>query len=176
MNQLTLTDDMSASPSPYPFSFLYHDKASAELLPTWRKTRHETALDEERTRITTVWSDPATGLQLTWEATQFRDFPAMDWVLYFANTGSKDTPILEEIKALDLLLDAPLWGTVCYRLYRTNGAPANPMDYTPTTVDLPAGALERLSAAGGTLLERRLPVLQGGCGGLFRHCGNRLDR
>ena len=47
-----------------PYSFLYGEKASAELLSTWQFHETTKKLDANRTERTQVYTDPATGLQV----------------------------------------------------------------------------------------------------------------
>ena len=75
------------------FSFTYGGRPSAELLPVWRR---ETGADGE-----VSYSDPRTGLRVTVHVRPSADFPALDWVLEFENTGRADTPILEDVLPLD---------------------------------------------------------------------------
>ena len=51
--------------------------------------------DDQRTEHTLTWTDPKTGLEVRCVGIEYRDFPAVEWVLYVKNTGNKDTPILE---------------------------------------------------------------------------------
>ena len=48
------------------------------------------------------WLDGQTGLELALELIEFRDFPVLEWVLYITNTGAGDSPLLEDVQALDL--------------------------------------------------------------------------
>lgn len=32
----------------------------------------------------------------------------MDWTVYFTNTGDKDTPILEQVRAVDVTIEPPM--------------------------------------------------------------------
>ena len=82
------------------FAFTYGNRPSAELLPTWSYESRVEKLDDARVRETRCWSDPVSGLQVIAEVTRFTDFPAVDWLLYFRNTGAADTPILEAIHTL----------------------------------------------------------------------------
>ncbi len=84
-----------------PFSFTYGSEKSAELLKSWELERSERQLDDRRTEITLTYTDPKTGLSVRCVAVVYRDFPAVEWVLYFKNTGATNTPILSEIRALD---------------------------------------------------------------------------
>ncbi|MBM3497247.1 MAG: hypothetical protein FJX74_01130 [Armatimonadetes bacterium] len=86
-----------------PFSFRYGDRPSGELLAAWRRTSEfedQPGHVERRIR----WTDEATGLQVTAVLRLFRRYPAADWVLYFENAGAADTPILEQVQALDVEL------------------------------------------------------------------------
>jgi len=91
----------------YPISFMYGGKLSDHVLDSWQADQKSEALDGERTRETFTWIDPETGLRVAMEAVRFSDFPAVEWLLYFENTGSKDTPIIENVQALDMTLDPP---------------------------------------------------------------------
>ena len=61
-------------------------------------------LDEHRTERTSVWTDPATGLQVRCVGIEYDDFPTVEWTVHFKNTGANDTPILSDIQAVDLAL------------------------------------------------------------------------
>jgi hypothetical protein len=89
-----------------PFSFVYGGKRSDLLLPTWRKQEIPGTSSNGNTRVVT-WTDPQTGLRVTATVTRYCDFPATEWVVRFENAGKADTPILENILALDMLVDAP---------------------------------------------------------------------
>ncbi len=84
------------------FSFLYNGKPSSDFLPTWKITRDEKKLDARRTRKTVTYLDSQTGLEVTCEAMDYADFPAVEWLVHFTNTAQSDTPILENIQALDM--------------------------------------------------------------------------
>ena len=84
-----------------PFSFKYGDQHSSDLLKTWKIEHSRKKLDENRTEHNLTFVDPDTGLAVHAEAIVYSDFPAIEWVLYFKNTGASDTPILENILPLD---------------------------------------------------------------------------
>ena len=87
-----------------PFTFKYGGLASASLLPHWSRHCDQPHTDSVSQRQSIVWTDPATGLRVIWEVKRFLDFPAVEWVLRFENKGSKDTPIIDDVRALDLRL------------------------------------------------------------------------
>jgi alpha-galactosidase len=83
------------------FSFLYDGKPSAELLKTWQRQHTSQRIDDHRTQYTLTYTDPKTGLVVRCAGVEYHDFPAVQWTLYFQNTGAADTPILADIQALD---------------------------------------------------------------------------
>ena len=95
-----------------PFSFVFDGRSSRELLVGWRRDRQDGAL---------CWTDPLTALRVRCEMKTFLDFPAAEWLVRFENTGDSDTPVIEDVRALDLSFKAPLAGPPYY-LHRTNGA------------------------------------------------------
>ena len=45
--------------------------------------------------------DPSTGLQVRCVGVEYNDFPTVEWVVHFKNTGATDTPILSDIQAVE---------------------------------------------------------------------------
>ena len=86
-----------------PFSFTYDNHSFAEILRTWQFASDTRKLDELRTEQTFTWTDPRTHLVVRCVKVEYADYPAAEWTVYFKNTGSNDTPILEDIQALDLM-------------------------------------------------------------------------
>jgi alpha-galactosidase len=84
-----------------PFSFAYGRQSSGQLLRTWKKVTHFRALDDSRTEHVIVWNDPSTKLQVRLAAVTYKNSPVMEWTIYFKNEGDVDTPILEDVQALD---------------------------------------------------------------------------
>ncbi len=84
-----------------PFSFTYGGEGSADLLKSWPLVRSQRDLDANRTETTLTYTDPKSGLSVRCVAVVYRDFPVVEWVLHFRNTGATNTPILSEIRALD---------------------------------------------------------------------------
>jgi alpha-galactosidase len=129
------------------FSFTYHDKSSAKMLPTWKVTRATRKLDDQRTQYTLTYTDPQTRLVVRCVGVEYRDYPTVEWTLYFKNTGKKDTPILKNIQALDWRFDRKDDGE--FVLHHNVGSPCQPNDYQPLETVLGPKATKRISAAGG---------------------------
>ena len=128
-----------------PFSFTFAGEASQGLIRRWKSVRTSEKLDGGRTRHTTTWRSPDSGLEVRCVAVTYSDFPVVEWTLWFANRGDTDTPIIEDIQALDAAF--PGQGTAA--LHHNAGSLADGNDYSPRVTPLPAGASKRFSAAGG---------------------------
>ena len=143
--------------SHYPFSFIYSDKRSDEILDSWKKDNRTEKLDDDRTKIINTWLDSQTGLKVTFEVIKFSDYPALEWVLYFENTGSTDTPIIQDVKSLDLTFQSPINSTTPYKLHKTNGAPSNPTDFQVSTVVVDSKHPENMGGGGGRSSNKDFP-------------------
>ena len=86
-----------------PISFKLGGQQAGPLLRVWKRSV-ATREAFDRTACTTTWTDVRTGLKVWIDAVAYKTFPAVDWVVYLENTGPDDTPVLEDIQALDLSL------------------------------------------------------------------------
>ncbi len=84
-----------------PFSFTYNGVSSSSLLPNWTKSISSVQLDAARTQRNITWTDPNTGLQVRCEAVEYANHPVVEWTTYLRNTGTADTPLLQNVKGLD---------------------------------------------------------------------------
>jgi alpha-galactosidase len=130
-----------------PFSFRYGEQASSAFLKSWDLQRATRQLDENRTEHTLTYTDPKTGLEVRAVAIAYRDFPVVEWTLYFKNAGSEPTPILEGIQALDLGLERAANGE--FVLHHNKGAQTTPTDFEPYTDQLEPGTEKRITPNGG---------------------------
>lgn len=107
-NGATLWLDELALSAPHlnqpPFSFVYGGKPSAELIGTWEQSVEDDAAGPDQRRRTLTLRDSQTGLEVRAVCTLYTDFPGVDWTLYFANTGNTDSPVLEAVRSLDVLI------------------------------------------------------------------------
>lgn len=123
-------DDKAGPAAPF-FSFTYDGRPSAELLGQWPLKRTDRKLDQHRAERTLTWTDPKTGLVIRCVGVQYEDFPAVEWTLHFKNASDKDTPILQDIQALDIQLERPPANAPEFRLHHNVGSPCAPQDYGP---------------------------------------------
>jgi len=90
-----------------PFSFIYNNKASKQILSGWKRSETRKSLPDGREQMITTYMDPVTGLEVTWEVTEIAQLGAAEWVVRLRNTGSADTPIIEKLLALNLKMPVP---------------------------------------------------------------------
>jgi alpha-galactosidase len=121
--------DCAAKDAPV-FSFRYDGKDSADFLRRWDFDHTSNRIDDARTSHVNIYTDPETKLTVRLVATVYDDFPAIEWLLYIKNNGEKDTPILEDIQALDARL-APRAAGGDLRLFYSLGSRAEPKDFAP---------------------------------------------
>lgn len=151
------------SGSETPFSFVLGDRASNDFLPLWRFA-NATSFRGRKSQTVLTWADPQTALQIRLVAVVYKDFPTVEWTLYFKNAGTYDSPIISNIKALDVAFRAssPV-------LHHFTGAVAGPNDYQPFETPLDSSKTLTLATAGGRPTNTNLPYfnLETGDGGVL---------
>lgn len=139
-----------------PFSFMYGGERSSRLLPHWDYSHYTRMEDSDRTRTVAEWTDHQSGLRVRWEITTFADFPAVEWILHFDNTGDEDTDIIESIDALDYSIRS----AGPYRLHKTKGAPADPTDFEPSVITMDGRHSETMGGSGGRSSNKDFPFFK----------------
>lgn len=148
-----VTSNLGETASAMPFSFKYGDVFSHELMGKWKRIHTSEKLDEYRTKQTVTFTDPDTGLEVRVESVIYRDFPAVEWVLYIKNTGSSDTPILEKILPLNTLF----FPNSLTKLHYARGALCCIDDFAPVEEELKAGKHLHLQPGGGRSSSEIMP-------------------
>ena len=148
-----------------PFSFRFGESAGRELLPTWQEEQACDESDDGGFRQTSAWRDPKTGLKVTWETVGYDGFPAVEWVLHFENTGKADTPILEEVRALDVTVRRAGGPREAFVLHGARGGVCTPEDFEPLRFALRGNDTASLAAAGGRSSNKHLPFFNLDAGG-----------
>jgi len=152
---MTETDSASRFAVEPPFSFTYAGQPASALLDTWKLTREARTLDAQRVEHTLRWTDPKTGLEVRCAAIEYRDFPAVEWTLYFKNTGQADTPILENIQALNSHF--PRGSRAFSLLHYAEGGYNGPNAYQPHEVALDGDNSDQRFTPDGRGSDRFLP-------------------
>jgi alpha-galactosidase len=129
------------------FSFTYSGKPSGELWAACNFKKTGRKLDDQRTEHTLTWTDPKTGLEVRCASVEYADFPVVEWTVYFRNTGKNDTPIIENILALDGFLTSEGSGDVLLHHFRGDNYTKN--SFEPLQTPLVPGIDRRFASAGG---------------------------
>lgn len=138
-----------------PFSFEYGDKTSTDILKNWKIDRQSHPLDDARTQYIVTYEDPSTRLIVRCVAIAYRDFPVVEWTVYFKNGGTDRTPILQNIQALDTKLEGNAQtGAI---LHHSRGSFASEADYQPLESEMKVGSRERFSSIGGRGTDGDMP-------------------
>ncbi|MEI6970317.1 MAG: alpha-galactosidase [bacterium] len=150
-----------------PFSFTYDGKSSERLLAEWPVKVTDERLDANRTRRTLTWSDPKTGLEVRCIAVDYADYPAVEWTVWFKNTGSKDTPILERLQGLDARIERGEGGE--FILHGNKGDWCTADSFAPFLETLGPKESRRFASFGGRSTNAAFPYynLQMPGGGVF---------
>ncbi len=115
-------------------SFLYNGTPSSELLAGWQKASIETTrLPDGRTRHLLKWTDAQTGLVVRLTATEYPDYPAVEWTAYLKNEGSAATPVISQLLGIDSTFRRAPAGAV---LRTTQGDNYSAASYEPLTFTL----------------------------------------
>ena len=130
-----------------PFSFTYGGKSSSEFLNDWQFSQATKQLDDTKTEHTFTYTDPQTSLKACCVCTIFSDFPAVEWLLTFENGGEDDTPIIENVQALDIEITREPEGE--FVLHRALGSSASRMDFAPVDDVMPPNSNIQLAPIGG---------------------------
>lgn len=152
-----------------PFSFSYGGRHSSTFLASWGKSWEPGRSSDGGETRSVSYVDPATGLTVTAEVRTFADFDAVEWVLRFSNEGKADTPIIEDIEALDSSLPS----TGASVLHHARGSAAKLSDFEPLTDPLLAGKPVELANRRGRSSNGTLPFfnLDDGAGGVVGAVG-----
>jgi len=112
-----------------PFSFLYDGRPSSAFIGEWRFAEEGKIVSGTQTDYTYTYADPRSGLLLSCLLTTFSDFPAVEWVLKLKNPSAQDTPLIDNIRALDAgVIEG---GEGSYILHRAKGSDAARDDFAP---------------------------------------------
>ena len=166
-----LPSSASAAYNPFGISFNYGGTNSAVFLSNWARTASTPAQPGPGKHSALTYQDPASGLQVWIQAVEFTDFPAVEWVAFFSNRGSQDTPLIENIQAFDSVL--PLANSGPATLHWAKGAVASFDDFAPQETVLKAGTKLGLQPGGGRSSSGVMPFfnIQGGAGGIVAAVG-----
>ena len=138
-----------------PFSFSCGGRASSEFLGQWKLERETKKLDDQREQHTLNWSDPQSGLRVRCVGLQYHDYPTVEWTVYFKNTGTADSPIIENIQAIDTIFSCGAQGECVLRHHTGDLCTAD--SYQPHADPLPARGKKKFANTGGRPTQSAYP-------------------
>ncbi|UCH36039.1 MAG: alpha-galactosidase [Armatimonadota bacterium] len=139
----------------FPISFDYAGEHALAFLLGAKVEWVEGECAASATCRTLILTEPKTRLELRCEVTTFADFPAVEWVAYFRNAGDGATPVISDIRPLDVAFAAARETPCC--LHHALGSQCARDDFAPQETPLPAEAQAHLAACGGRSSDGALP-------------------
>ena len=154
-----------------PFSFVYGGRPSSEFIVGWQREVEDQQLDDGRRRRTLTLTDGETALEVRAVCTIYTDTPGVDWMLHFTNRGAEDTPIIEQVKAVDVAI-APGIGSAPV-LRRLHGSACAVSDWQPFEEALTPGKRIEFAPREGKSSQGACPFfnLDWGRGGVITALG-----
>lgn len=140
----------------FPFSFIYNGRQSEELLSNWKKDVKKISENKECISRSLIWTDPDSGLKVTWDIKEYPVFHAAEWILHFENTGTDQTGIIENWQDMDIVLNGP----DLVHLHHTNGSPSNQTDFEHRIIELAGGSEELFGGGGGRSSNKDFPFFK----------------
>jgi alpha-galactosidase len=134
-------------------SFNYDGKPSAEFLNSWPLEVTDLPATPTYTAQQFSRTDPVTHLKYSVALKRYKHYPVVEWTADFENGGSKDSPILEKIKSLDLSISA----ADKLLLHHNTGDYAAADSYEPHETELVAGQPLHFAPDGGRPTDRAWP-------------------
>ena len=113
-------------PGSVPFSFVYRGQKTGEFLEKWSLEKGVSETSDKKMWFLT-YQEGKTGLQVKCQLTWFRNFPVVEWVLKFQNSGREKTPIIQDIWVLDSVFE----GEDKITLHWAKGSNAERDDFSP---------------------------------------------
>jgi alpha-galactosidase len=142
-----------AAPASAGFCFEYAGKPSRDFLRKWKVSKRSKPASDGIRLHRIARTDPRTGLSVTCEIKEYTDFPVIEWGLHLRNTSKRKTPVISNIRSLDI---APVVGPLPYLHYHT-GDYCVADGYEPFHVSLAHGEEYRFAPLGGRPTNRAWP-------------------
>jgi len=131
-----------------PFSFLYGGKNSDTFIRKWQFSAEKPeSASPDMDEYLFTYSEPKGGLKVRCHLIRYIDFPAVEWVLKFSNTSSKDSPVIEKAAAIDYSFSSGDKGS--FILHHSRGSSALRSDFQPVDEEMRPGKDVYMTPVGG---------------------------
>jgi alpha-galactosidase len=172
LKPLTTPEDMAQSrswtahfisdPSRLPISFQFGDKTIAGIPASWNPVVKKNRMDANILQTTFEGMHAASGVALTVECLEYRDFPVVEWTAWLSNQGKQATALISDFLALDSKFEGAQ-----PRVVHCNGDYYNPEGYTPQETTLAENTPLAFAPTGGRPCDQAFPYFRL----LFADCG-----
>ncbi len=128
----------------------------------WKPVTRTRPIDSNMVEIVFEGVDPDSGLNVRVECLQYRDYPVVEWVAWFTNTGEVDSPTVSDIMAMDVHFDGS-----SPKLHHCNGDFCSEEGYTPQETPISRGESLDFAPNGGRPCDGAFPYYRiefDGCG------------
>ena len=119
---------------------------AVSFIGSWQKTEQPVTPSENGETHHYTYTDPATKLKIAADVRTYTDFDAIEWILHITNEGASDSPILEDIQAMN-------WSVACETpdamVHSLGGSNQSLPDFMPLDNNLPPGRLLPIGADRG---------------------------
>ncbi|MFH1006793.1 MAG: alpha-galactosidase [Candidatus Latescibacterota bacterium] len=141
-----------SSPDGIPVSFVLDGRAIRGIPADWNPVLRRRRIDANISETVFEGTDPATGLHIGVECTQYMDYPVVEWVAWFTHTGLETTPVIRDILAMDGAFSgaSPI-------LYHCDGETCSEEGYAPHENPLAAGDTLHFAPIGGRPCDSAFP-------------------
>ena len=156
------TGHFFSAPENLPVSFLYDGKRVTGIPSGWAPVSQERRIDANIIEAIFEGNDVTTGLNVRVECLKYLDYPVVEWTAWLTNTGSRPTPLIRDILALDAAFEG-----ASAQVYHCNGDFNSEEGYTPQETPLPDGGALTLAPQGGRPCDGAFPYVRIG----FDGCG-----
>ncbi|MDO5309543.1 MAG: alpha-galactosidase [Planctomycetia bacterium] len=160
----------------FPFSFIYDGKSSSEFLNSWQTQRTASEAVDGKVTRTVTFTEPNGRLQVKCTAIDYIAYPFVEWTLNFKNLSNENTPIIEKIQPIDMIVGRDFferrpysgWDPECgeaarwnqeheFKLHYSKGSPYSPDDYWPYTQVMNPGDSKDVATVAGRATGERMP-------------------
>lgn len=131
-----------------PFSFIYGGRSSDSFIRSWHFSSEKSETGDRRlTEYIFKYSDSRSGLGVKCLLTCYKDYPAVEWVLKFSNTSTRNSKVIEKAAVIDHAFTSGEEGE--FILHHSRGSNAQRSDFQPLDEIMLPGKNIYMTPSGG---------------------------
>jgi len=131
-----------------PFSFVCDGKSSNDFIRNWIYSEKQIPRKEaDKIEYLYTYYNPANKMKVECTVIGYPRFHAVEWVMHFTNTGTQNSPIIEQVKVIDLAMQYRAKGD--FDLHYSEGNHITKDDFCPHSIKLDVGKEKKMFSEGG---------------------------